>query len=101
MPKRYFEHLYNEICVVVGRRISRYDLWLLMWDNGGDPDELDRSQARHFVENNLSALLIEQSCVLAPRARKRLERRILHFDPDHPTPEEWLGSLCEQFRQAA
>jgi hypothetical protein len=101
MPRRYFEHLYCEICVAVERRISRYDLWLLMWDNGGDPYELTREQARSFVDHNLSALLAEQSCALSPRARNRLERRILRFDPRHPTPEEWLESVCDQFRKVA
>lgn len=101
MHRRYFEHLYCEICVAVNRRISRYDLWLLMWDNGGDPDELTREQARNFIENNLSGLLSEQSCTLSPQARNRLERRILRFDPRHPTPEEWLGSLCEQRQKVA
>ncbi len=101
MPRRYFEHLYTEICVAVDRRISRYDLWLRLWDDGGDPDELTPLQARYFVENNLSSLLAEQSCTLSGRDRNRLERRILRFDPRHPTPEEWLGSLCEHFQKVA
>jgi hypothetical protein len=101
MSRRYFEHLYCEICVAVGRRISRYELWLLMWDSGGDPDELTHEQARKFIDHNLSAVLAEQSCTLSPRARSRLQRRILGFDPRHPTPEEWLGSICDQYRKVA
>ena len=101
MQRRFFEHLYCEICVAVNRRISRYDLWLLMWDGGGDPDDLTHEQARFFIENNLSALLAEQSCRLNIRQRKQLERRILGFDPRYRTPEEWLGSVLEENRKVA
>ena len=91
MQRRYFEHLYNVICVAVKRRVSRYDLWLRVWEGGGDPEELTRQQALHFVENNLSDYLAEEGVMLGRRARRRLEKRILGFDPDHLTPEEWLG----------
>jgi hypothetical protein len=101
MHRRYFEHLYNEICVAADRRISRYDLWLLVWEGGGDPDEMSRSSARYFVENNLSALLAEEGVRLAPRARRRLERHILRFDPRHPTPEEWIARSLERRAHAA
>jgi len=101
MQRRFFEHLYCEVCVAVDRRISRYDLWLLMWEGGGDPDELTQEQAAYFIENNLTALLAEESCLLSPRARKRLERRILRFDPRHPTPEEWLESIFEGNEEVA
>ena len=95
MQRRYFDHLYNEICVAVNRRISRYDLWLKVWDGGGDPDDLNREQAHYFVDNHLSALLAEEGSCLRGKPRRRLERRILDFDPKHPTPEEWLGRVFE------
>ncbi len=101
MHRRYFEYLYNEICVAVQRRISRYDLWLMVWEGGGDPDELTREQARFFVENGLSALLKEEGLCLRGRARRRLESRLLRFDPRHPTPEEWLGRTFEEISGAA
>lgn len=101
MHRRYFEHLYNEVCVAVDRRISRYDLWLLLWDGGGNPDELNRSQARHFVENNLSALLAREGIFLDRRSRQRLERSILQFNPQHPTPEEWFASSFEAITKSA
>lgn len=101
MQQRYFEHLYNEICVAVNRRISRYDLWLRVWDGGGDPNALTRSQARDFVEYNLPVLLAEEATSLSHRARRRLERSILRFDPDHPTPEEWLESTFDRPEKVA
>lgn len=92
MSRRYFEHLYTEICVAVNRRVSRYGLWLLVWEAGGDPDDLTREQARVFVEHHLSSLLSEEGLRLEGRPRKRLEKSILRFDPRYPTPEEWLGA---------
>ena len=90
MSRRYFEHVYNEICVAVNRRISRYDLWLLVWESGGDPDHLTSQQARVFVENHLTPLLSEEGLRLEGRPRRRLEKSILRFNPEHPTPEEML-----------
>lgn len=90
MQRRYFEHLYKEICVVLGRRISRYDLWLMVWESGGDPDDLTPLQARRFVEAGLGRLLREEGARLPLRDHTRLASRILHFDPRFPTPEEWL-----------
>jgi hypothetical protein len=100
MQRRYFEHVYTEICVAVGHRISRYDLWLLVWESGGDPDELTHPQAHHFVENNLSVILTEEGMSLSRRERRRLERRILRFDPHHPTPEEWLTKTFDNAEEA-
>ena len=101
MQRRYFEHLYNEICVAANRRISRYDLWLLVWESGGDPDELTTERAHYFVANNLSALLAEEGVCLERRVRRRLERSILRFDPRHPTPEEWIVRISEAVEEAA
>jgi hypothetical protein len=100
MHRRYFEHLYGEICVALSRRVSRYDLWLLVWNSGGDPDELDAGQARRFVENDLRAFLVEENARLGPRALRRLERRILGFDPRHPTPEECFSRFGAMDREA-
>lgn len=94
MPRRYFDHLYAEICVALERRVSRYALWLMVWEAGGDPDELGRSQVEHFLAEHLDGLLREEGATLAPRKRRRLERSVLAFSPDHPTPEEWMERIC-------
>ena len=94
MQRRYFEHLYNEICVAVDQRVSRYGLWLLVWESGGDPDDLTREQALHFLENHLSAMLAEEGLRLEGRPLRRLEKKVLRFDPRHPTPEEWLAGIA-------
>jgi hypothetical protein len=101
MRQRYFEHVYTEICVAVDHRISRYNLWLLVRESGGDPDELTHPQARHFVENNLSGILTEEGMSLSRRGRRQLERRILRFDPHHPTPEEWLTKIFDNAEETA
>ncbi len=80
--------LYSEIYVSVDQRVSRDGLWLLVWEAGGDPDDLTRPPAHVFIENHLSSLLAEEGIHLEGRPRERLEKRILGFDPHHPTPEE-------------
>jgi hypothetical protein len=95
VSRRYFDHLYAELCVALGRRISRYALWLRIWESGGDPDDLRPAQVRSFTAEQLDALLREERAVLGGRARRRLERAILSFDPDQPTPEEWMQRLVE------
>lgn len=96
MEHRYFEFLYAEICVAVGRRVSRYDLWLLVWETGGDPGDLSRRQVERFIEGGLETLLIEENARLAPRVLRRLCQRLLAFDPRFPTPEEWLARLGQR-----
>ena len=92
MSRRYYEYLFTEISVTVEHRISGYGLWLLIWESGGDPDDLTREQVRVFVDRHLSALLSEEGCRLDRRARARLEKRLLRFDPRYPTPEERLAA---------
>lgn len=101
MQRRYFEFIHAETCLALKRRIPRYDLWLAVWDSGGDPDDLSPEQARLFVARGLRPLIAEESAPLTPRARRRLERRILRFDPRFPTPEELLGSNGSSPREAA
>lgn len=90
---RYFDFLYAEICVAVGRRLSRYDLWLLVSDAGADPGELSRDQVRAFVNQGLGLFVAKNKGRLSPRAQRRLHKRLLDFDPRYPTPEEWLSGL--------
>jgi hypothetical protein len=93
MRRRYFEFLYAEICVAIGRRISRYALWILVSERIGDPESLSRHEIERFLDEELGALLAHEHGFLTPRARTRLRRRLLAFDPHHPTPEEWLMGL--------
>ena len=96
MSRRYFDHMYNEICVAAEKRVSRYGLWLLVWEAGGDPDDLSRDQVHAFLATQLDVLLREEGIQLTPRTRKRLERDLLGFDPHHPTPEEWMAGTIER-----
>lgn len=101
MLKRYFEHVYSEISVAAGRRVSRYDLWLAIWSAGEDPDDLNQKQVRCFLDSELDDFLREEGLALAPRARKRLEKRLLRFNPDYPTPEECFSRLLTRTQEAA
>lgn len=100
MTNRYFEHVYSEISVAVGRRVSRYDLWLAVWSAGADPDDLNATQLRGFLESDLDDFLREEGLSLEGRARKRLEKRILRFNPDRPTPEEYFARFLNRRRHA-
>ena len=93
MAGRYFEHLYCEISTAAARRVSRFDLWLRIHEVGGDPDALTRRQVRLFVDQQLGGLLSEEGIRLEGRQRRRLEFSLLDFDPDHPTPAEWLAGV--------
>jgi hypothetical protein len=98
MPNRYFDHIYSEISVAVGRRVSRYDLWLAIWNAGGNPDDLNPKQVRAFLDDELTDFLSEEGFTLDGRARRRLEKRLLGFDPHYPTPEEWFSQLPRRTR---
>jgi hypothetical protein len=95
MERRYFEFVYAEVCVAVERRLSRYDLWLLLSDAPMDRNRLSGDEARVFVDRILNRLPRRDNEVLTPRARKRLLRRLTTFDSRHPTPEEWLTKLVD------
>lgn len=88
MERRYFDFLYTEISVALGQRVSRYDLWLSLWNCGGDPDDLTHGQVQSFLDAGFSRLLHEEGKTLQPRALRRLSRRLLSFDARFPTPEE-------------
>ena len=81
--------------MTAGRRVSRYGLWLLVWESGGDPDDLTRERAGLFLDQHLSPFLREEGITLEPRERRRLEKRIRRFDPSHPTPEEWMTKTMD------
>lgn len=89
--RRYLDWIHVEISLALDRRVSRYALWLALWDQGGDPDQLSRDEARRFVEAGLTPFLESQNASLNSRAQRRLAGRILRFNPRFPTPEEWLA----------
>lgn len=96
MSRRLFDHLYAELCVAAGRRASRYDLWLRVWETGGDPEDLTQEALQRFLAEGLDALLREERISLPRRARGRFERAVMDFDPRFPTPEEWVSGLTER-----
>ncbi len=95
MSRRYFDHVHAELSVALGRSLSRYGLWLRIWEAGGDPEAMHARDACCFVETQLDALLRDEGASIGGRARRRLVRRLLDFAPDFPTPEEWMQRLDE------
>lgn len=95
LTRRAFDHLYAEICVAAGRRLSRYDVWLCVWETGGDPEHLGVEGLQAFLDDGLDGVLQEEGLALSERSRRRLTRSVLTFDPRHPTPEEWLAGTIQ------
>ncbi|MBJ17803.1 MAG: hypothetical protein CL933_00090 [Deltaproteobacteria bacterium] len=87
MTRRYFEYLYNEICVAVNRRVSRHDLWLQVWESGGDPDDLTYCQVQTFLENISPLPSLKRGCPLGTRSKPTREEPPAIRSPS-PTPRK-------------
>jgi hypothetical protein len=91
--RRRFDYLVIEISVALGVRVPRYALWLFLHECGLDPEDLGRGDVEAFFDGHLERFLADRDEALGPRARRRLARRCLAFDPRHPTPEEFMERL--------
>lgn len=93
MGRRRFEHLVIELSVALGVRVPRYELWLTLHECGLDPEDLGREDVECFCAEHLDRFLAHGGWSLRPRARRRLVRICLGFDPRQPTPEEFMARL--------
>jgi hypothetical protein len=91
--RRRFDHLVTEISLVVGRRISRYRLWLSFHELGWDPERLSRETALSFCGVPLTRYLAGQGIRISARGRRRLSREVQRFDPSVPTPYERMARI--------
>jgi hypothetical protein len=91
--RRRFDHLYEEICVALGRLLPRYALWLHMSEAGLDPDRLSRRNALAFCREDLDTFLFEYGEELRGRRARRLLRSVERFDPRRSTPYEHMSRL--------
>ncbi len=92
MNRRLFDHVFAEISVAVGIRVPRYALWLELQDHGWNPEAFTTQQALAFIDAGLLSFLSRRGLGISPRARRRLRKLIVRFDPDHPTPSEYFES---------
>jgi hypothetical protein len=93
VKQRRFEHLVVELSVSVGRIIPRYALWLLLQEQGWDPVVLGREDIKRFCDDHLPIFLADHGLTLGERRARALRKRLLRFDPRHPTPEETMERI--------
>ncbi len=98
MDRRRFDHLVVELSVSAGELVPRYALWLQFQELGCDPIRLEREDVRLFIDEHLAAFLSREELTIAPREVQRLRRRLLRYDPRHPTPEEVLHRIFTAHR---
>lgn len=93
--RRGFDHLHAELSVAMGVALPRYPLWLCLQEAGRDPERLERGELLAALEGELVGFLRARGLHLAPRRGRALRRRLRHFDPGRPTPEEHFGAWTE------
>ena len=98
MNRRRFDHLVVELSVSAGELVPRYALWLRLQDLGCDPVGLEREDVRRFIDDHLADFLVREELAIAPREVRRLRKRLLRYDPRHPTPEEVLHRIFSAVR---
>ncbi len=88
LERRRFDHFAVELSLALDRRVPRFALWLAAEAHSGDGSAL-----AHFCDEALDAFLQAQRLPPpTPRARERLRRAVVRFDPSRRTPEEVFGS---------
>jgi hypothetical protein len=98
MNRRRFDNLVIELSVAAGELVPRYALWLALQDLGCDPVVLSQDDVRTFVDEHLAAFLEVEELCIRPRETRRLRKRLLRYDPRHPTPEEVLHRIFDAAR---
>ena len=94
MSRKRFDHLFVELSVSVGKRVPRYALWLELHDLGWNPESLRVAEALEFCDGQMEGFLSHRGLKISPRARNRLRRELVKFDPTRPLPEEIFERLC-------
>lgn len=91
MPRRRFDHLFEEISLQIGRLAPRYALWLHLREHGLDPDRLTRDEVVAFCEDGVSQFLREHELALSRRQLLSLLRAVARHDPSVRSPAEWAS----------
>lgn len=93
MVRRRFDHFFVELSVAVGHPVPRYALWLRLQELGWDPDLLSEEAVTSFCDEHVLDFLAADCLTLDAKTLRRLRRRLVRFDPRHPTPEETLTRI--------
>jgi hypothetical protein len=99
LDRRRFDHLFEELSVLLGRLAPRYALWLHICDQGFDPNGLSRDEALAFCRDPLSEFLSEHDLWLSEAGARKLEKIVGRFDPRHLTPYEHMARLGDSARR--
>jgi hypothetical protein len=93
LGRKRFDHLVLEVSLAVGRRISRWELWMQLHEAGCDPEALTRQGAVEFCQAELPGFLKARGLRLSPREGRRLQRAVSRFDPGLPTPYDRMARI--------
>ena len=86
--RKRFDHLVRELSLALGRPIPRYRLWLRLHEIGLDPERITGPMAIAFCEGPLSDFLADEGFRLGRRARRRLHKELLYFDPEPTSADD-------------
>lgn len=81
--------------MAAGVALPRYALWLCLREAGRDPERLERGELLAALDGELMGFLRSRGLRLEARSNRTLVRRLRHFDPSAPTPEERMASWIE------
>jgi hypothetical protein len=95
MLRRRFDFLFVELSVAAGELVPRYALWLRLHELGWDPVRLEHKHVVAFLDRHLASFLDEHDLRVAPRALRRLRKRLQRHDPARATPEEILERIFQ------
>ena len=84
MDRKIFNHLHEELSVLVGRLIPRMDLWE---EFDGPPT---KEIALSFLRERTAPVLQD----ISERKLRRLTKRFERWDPNADTPAEIFSRIC-------
>ncbi len=64
-----------------------------MCDRDCNPEGLSRAALLAFIDNGLTSYLAGQGEAADPRVARKLRRTMERYDPNHPTPYEFMERL--------
>ena len=93
MNRRRFDHLFAELSVACGRLVPRFRLWLVLHEDGADPESLGLRDTLRFCDEGVVPFLAAEGLSLSRWQLRKLRRAISAFDPELTTAAEILARL--------
>lgn len=92
--RRWFDHLFAELSVELGRLAPRYPLWIRIGELGVDPARLRGEDVVSFCDLHLAGFLADHGLTLSTRRRRKLARNLSRFDPYRQTPSDHMARIA-------